>query len=247
MRWTDEHDVVLLREMFLFEPWNFKYASKERGQCWERISESLNQIQRPQFKVSQRSVQDRYGVLEKSYKKKNSEEERASGISPNETEADIALADIIERFEESSKEHKETSEKKKREQEVDAAKAEEMRARSLETYSETRKRNGSDDQSPTTSKRRNTGSETLKFLIEKSENEKFLKESEIEMRKRDFDLRKEELELKREESKNQMNFLSAQMELQKEEMRRNTNLMFQMQQQQQQFFLAMMEKFTKNN
>ena len=44
MKWTKDHDIIFLRELLLFEPWNYKYGSKERGNCWERISESLNQL-----------------------------------------------------------------------------------------------------------------------------------------------------------------------------------------------------------
>ena len=38
-------------ELLLFEPWNYKYGSKERENCWERISESLNQLTDMPFKV----------------------------------------------------------------------------------------------------------------------------------------------------------------------------------------------------
>ena len=44
MKWTKDHDIIFLRELLLFEPWNYKYGSKERENCWERISESLNQL-----------------------------------------------------------------------------------------------------------------------------------------------------------------------------------------------------------
>ena len=106
MRWTQNHEICLLREMFLFEPWNDKHGSKERGQCWDRISEALNQIEEPKFKVTQRAVQDRHSVLEKAFKSKRNEEEKASGISPEEKEVDVAIGDILERFEESRKQQK---------------------------------------------------------------------------------------------------------------------------------------------
>ena len=93
----------LLREMLLFEPWNYKHGSKGRGQCWDRISEALNQIGEPKFKVTQRAVQDRYSVLEKAFKSKRNEDEKASGISPEEKEVDAAIGDILERFEERRK------------------------------------------------------------------------------------------------------------------------------------------------
>ena len=44
MKLTSDHDIIFLRELLLFEPWNHRYGSKERGNCWERISESLNQL-----------------------------------------------------------------------------------------------------------------------------------------------------------------------------------------------------------
>ena len=89
--------------MLLFEPWNYKHGSKERGQCWDRISEALNQIGEPKFKVTQSAVQDRYSVLEKAFKSKRNEDEKASGISPEEKEVDVAIGDILERFEERRK------------------------------------------------------------------------------------------------------------------------------------------------
>ena len=42
MVWTNKHNEVLVQEMYLFEPWNFKPGSKQRGQVWERISDSLS-------------------------------------------------------------------------------------------------------------------------------------------------------------------------------------------------------------
>ena len=44
-RWTHRHDDVLIRELFLFEPWSTSEGSKERGLCWNAIAESLNQIE----------------------------------------------------------------------------------------------------------------------------------------------------------------------------------------------------------
>ena len=74
-------------------------------------------------------MQVRYSVLEKASKSKRNEEEKASGMSLEEKEVDVAVGDILERFEESRK------------QDNEIAKAEEMRKKSLETLSETKKRN----------------------------------------------------------------------------------------------------------
>ena len=61
MRWTSEHDVIFLREVLVHEPWKQK-----RGKIWEKIAESLNALNTVcelYFKVTQRSVRDRYKLL----------------------------------------------------------------------------------------------------------------------------------------------------------------------------------------
>ena len=95
MKWTEEKDEIYVKEILLFEPWNHKHGSEERGNCWERISESLNGLQDISFRVNQRSVRDRYNKLEKMYKKKVSDDLKASGINPpEETEVEKAVHDI---------------------------------------------------------------------------------------------------------------------------------------------------------
>ena len=93
MKWTKDHDTIFLCELILFGLWNYKYGSKERGNCWERISESLNELTDISFKVTQKSVRDHYQILEKTYKKQKQEEDRQSEINPEET--DIVLATKI--------------------------------------------------------------------------------------------------------------------------------------------------------
>ena len=69
--------------------------------------------------------------MEKAFKSERNEEEKASGISPEEKEVDVAIGDISERFEESRKQQKEENEKKKKDQGNEIVKAEEMRKKSL--------------------------------------------------------------------------------------------------------------------
>ena len=70
MKWSGEHDVMLGREIMLFELWKYKAGSRERGQCLDRIAESLNHLERPSFSVSQKSVRDRLKILERDFKKR---------------------------------------------------------------------------------------------------------------------------------------------------------------------------------
>ena len=102
MRWTNEHNVMFLREVLVHESLKQKYGSHERGKIQKKISESLNGLNTVcelYVKVTQQSVRDQYKLLVDNFKKCEREEVTASGISSEETESDIAVADIIERFE----------------------------------------------------------------------------------------------------------------------------------------------------
>ena len=61
---------------------------------WVEISANLNAAQNPVFHVSQRSVRDRFKLLEKRFREKQRQEELAPGISPEQTEIEIALEEM---------------------------------------------------------------------------------------------------------------------------------------------------------
>ena len=63
--------------------------------------------------------------------------EKASGISSDDIELDIAMRDILERFSEADSEHEKASDKKKKIAKDRSGKAEQMRKRSQETFAET--------------------------------------------------------------------------------------------------------------
>ena len=84
MEWTDAHDNLLIREILTVEPYQNKASTVKRGNAWTQIADILNAIPEPVFKVNQRSVRERYNLLEKAFLKKNREEEKASGINPPE-------------------------------------------------------------------------------------------------------------------------------------------------------------------
>lgn len=124
MKWTEGHKVLILRELMVLQPWKKTNVSSERGEDWEKLAVSLNATSHPQFHVTQQSVRDHYSVMEKRRKRKVREEERASGIAPEEeTELEQLLNKIIELFEQGDKDMKEI----KQNQEDEAKKAEEMR------------------------------------------------------------------------------------------------------------------------
>ena len=47
-----------------------KRGTVQRGQKWNEISEHLLQVEAPKFKVEQRGVRERYGLLAKAYRRK---------------------------------------------------------------------------------------------------------------------------------------------------------------------------------
>ena len=90
---------MLAREILLFEPFQHRVqGSKDRGSVWSQIATNLNT--HPGFTVSQRAVRDRYSILEKKAKKREIENEtNETGISPEDSELNLALKEVIEKWE----------------------------------------------------------------------------------------------------------------------------------------------------
>ena len=124
MVWTTKHDVALCREILVVEPYKYKVGSREKGQSWDRIATALNSLVEPRFSVDQRAIRERFATLEKYFKKKTaSSEARASGISPETSEFDEAMENILELIETANMEQSEEKEsrKKREEQEKETA------------------------------------------------------------------------------------------------------------------------------
>ena len=186
MVWTNRHNEVLLQEMYLFEPWKYKRGSKQRGQVWERISESLNEHESPRFTVNQKSAHDHHILLEKEQKNKI-REEKATGIAPEHTPFDDSMTDIIARFKEREAEDQEPDSEKREKVEEETAKAVEMRKASMETFFQSKKRKGEKEQKKC---KRSTGTETVAYLREKAELDASLRREELQLRKAELDVKK---------------------------------------------------------
>ena len=82
MEWTEDHDVLLLREILASDLFSFKKGSVARGERWESIAETLNEVKTLSFHLKdKRTVRVRWVLLQKKYKAKMHHEETASGIS----------------------------------------------------------------------------------------------------------------------------------------------------------------------
>ena len=82
MEWSEKHDLVV----FVTEPYQHPYRSKERGDVWNQIAVNLNGLDHPKFKVSKRSITDRLTLLITKHKAKMRQEENTTGITFEETE-----------------------------------------------------------------------------------------------------------------------------------------------------------------
>ena len=136
MAWTPEHDLLLCREILVLQPFQFKFGSRKKGQCWDKIAKNLNVIERPNFIVDQRGVRERYAKIERNYKRKMANEERASGISPESTELDDAVESIIGLSDAAEGELNKIESKKYAEKQREQQTAEEVRKRSMERLAE---------------------------------------------------------------------------------------------------------------
>ena len=234
MEWTDEHDVLLGREILLVDPFKAKPRTSHRGQLWTKIADALNGIKEPKFSVSQRSVRDRFNRLADKFKKKIVAEERGSGISPEMSELDVLLEEILALERKYSEEYlQETAERTKKDQE-DKENAEDMRLKAMETLKETQKRKANADGNDKREKRRSNGSEALKFLREKMDNEKEYREKELDMRKRDVE--QEEKKGEREEKRHQD--MIQMMQMQQQQMQQMQMNFLQSQAQQQRLLIS---------
>ena len=224
MNWTQHHDVLLCREVLLLNPFQVRKGSAERGNLWKVVAENLNAIPCPKFNVDQRGVREHLGLLEKRYKRKMREEEKSSGISPEPTELDIAIDNILQMVEVSQLEQENEVQNKRDKMESDRLKAENIRKTAMEKAGETQRRTAEEDGGGKKPKRqRRSGNDTIEYLRSKADN--------------DLELRKEELELKkRQQELDEKKFLAsvAQQKLMQTQQREVVQKMKQQEKQQQQ-------------
>lgn len=191
MCWTEEHDILFLRELLVPNPFKNKPDSRERGSSWDLIAGILNSIEQPIFKVDQRSLRDHLNKLLKDYARKKLMEEKSSSIAPDVTELDTLLEEVTTLKNDSEFQAKQVVDTQKKTVEEDLKSAQDIRQKSMERWSETRKRSPETSPDETPKRKRKSGSETVTYLREKSE-------AELEVRKSEIELRREELQLQRE-------------------------------------------------
>ena len=186
MKWSEEHDLMRCREVFVIEPFKYPKQSRERGEIWGEIAQNLNGLSSPKFTVRTRCVRDRLTLLLKKYKGKIRNEEQGSGIKcDKETELEMALSDIIEKERAADSERKENTNTLTKKNEIDKASAEESRLKALQRLGQTKKGNADSCDEVIKPKSKRSTTEAAQILKEKFENEKEFRKEEMELKKKE--------------------------------------------------------------
>ena len=134
MEWTEDHDVLLIQEIVARDLFSFQKGSVARGEWWESIAETLNEVKTLSFHFKvKRAVRDRWILLQKKYKAKMHQEETASGISVDKMpEIDVLLEELVGKEKSLNK----VGDAQSRKLKEDKSKADDIRQKALERYSE---------------------------------------------------------------------------------------------------------------
>ena len=152
-------------------------------------------------------MRERYSLLAKTYRKKIREEEGASGIStPQLSELDQALEDLIVREDEADRGIQDTTALKRKVKDYKKD-AEEIRKRAMEGLGDRMKRSENEGE---VKKRRSSGNSTLEYLKERNER---IDES----RKQELELKKQELQQEERKNENMMKLMSPQLQQQQKQ------------------------------
>ena len=196
MEWTDEHDVLMLREMVVSDVFSFKKGSVSRGDAWDSIAEKLNQIDSPQFRIKdKRGVRDRWELVRQKFKSKIREEEAASGVVVEDlTEKEVLIDELIEREDTIKPGDNRLSVQQKN----DKDKAEDIRKKAMESVGETKNgklsRGTTDEDQPTTSGRKRCAQPLVDFLRENANAERELRQQELDIKRKEQEKQQETIQ-----------------------------------------------------
>ena len=176
MEWTDEHDILLLREMIASELFQFKKGSPDRGKIWESIHERLNKLDNPKFMIKEkRDVRDRWNLLQTKFKRTQREELRASAL----------IEELCEKEDSFSVKEKKKSDDKEA--------AGEIRKKAMERTAP--KKQSSESAGGRAKKSLRSGGYAFEFLKEKAESEYSIRREELELQRKEQEARSRQQEL----------------------------------------------------
>ena len=245
MEWTDDHDHSLYQEILALETFKAKRRSIARGQIWDQIASNLNSLEIRRFRVTKRSVRERYTLLIEKLKKKLKEEEKASGIETGMSEVEKALEEILEK--EADAENTLEIDKKR----ADNAKAVEMQNRAMESMCSTKKRKEGDEvkdwenaqPKPKITKR--SGGDTVTYLREKNDMVQKRKAEELKLHKQRMEIESRKQDESQEQHQDVLQMIAQQVQKQQNQIQQFQQMFATMQQQQSQIILKLLQKQIK--
>lgn len=251
MSWNEEKDILFCREILVSKLFSTKKSSPERGQVWNDIADTLCKLHQPIFRVNQKSVRDHYNKLILGYKRKIRDELNASGISPEQTEIDQLLEEIVEKEAAQEAEKENIDNENNRRVELERMAADDIRRKAMETQAQTQKRKAEESNKTPKKKRRSNGSDAIAYLQEKTEIEMKLRQEEMELKRAEveFEKSKQEQQVKQQvalfEQQGNMMKVMIEQQQQQQQMQAMQMLMLQQQQQQSQALIALLDKLSK--
>ena len=185
------------------------------------------------FRVTARSVCDRYNLLTKRMQAKLKMEEKSTGIDAETSELDVLLEEILEK-DNAAKEKMDSDDGNKRKI------VENERKQALERMGQTAKRKKGGDESETLkTKSRRCTADAVEYLKERAAKEIALKEQELELRKKE---KENMMEREKEKNQHQENLISPMLQ-QRQQQQQMMMAVVKQHQQQSKALLTFMEKF----
>ena len=92
---------------------------------WSKIADNFNAVEKPSFKVTQRSLRDRYSHMEKNTRLKSHTKNEQVGFAHKNLKLIRRWKKIIQLFEDHDRDNEKLSDQKKTKAEEDVTKAEE--------------------------------------------------------------------------------------------------------------------------
>ena len=219
---------MLLREVLVTQPHQFKEKTPKRGEKWLQIANNLNKSEEFNNKATVRSVREKTKALVETFRQLQRAELAATGINPEPTEKEVLLEEIDLQIEEFEKQIAENGSKAK-DAERDKLQGEEIRQKAMETQAQTAKRKSDSPETESKKKPRSSGSDAVCYLREKHE-------SDVELREKELEFQNKKLELEANRIQNDQNNFQNMMLLMSNQMHQN-----------QQMTLTILERLTGGN
>ena len=124
--------------------------------------------------MEKRSVRDHIAILIQRFKRQQAQELRESGTTPQHTELDTAIEQIIAMEESSDTEQQEMNDENRGKVEADRKKAEDMHQKALETMGKTQ---------PEQRRAEKMVLGALEYLKDRAQQDQALKQEELELKK----------------------------------------------------------------